>query len=332
MIVLGIETSCDETAASVCVDGRIVSSIISSQEIHSEFGGVVPELASREHEYLLNTIVNKSLEKTDLNHHNLDGIAVTQGPGLAGTLLTGICFAKGLSQGLSIPIVAINHLEAHIFANLIADPELEFPFICLLVSGGHTQLWLIEGIDKYKLLGETLDDAAGEAFDKGARILKLGYPGGPCIEKSAEGGDPNVIKFPRGLIKSESFDFSFSGLKTALLYYMDDYDNNNKSITLNDIAASYQEAIIDILSKKLRKAVSHYNVNTCVIAGGVAANKYLRRRIQTLLSNKKVIFPVYDLCTDNAAMVAYLGELKLKNSEQSAIDFGVLPNLRMMTF
>ena len=332
MIVLGIETSCDETAASVCVDGRIVSSIISSQEIHSEFGGVVPELASREHEYLLNTIVNKSLEKTDLNHHNLDGIAVTQGPGLAGTLLTGICFAKGLSQGLSIPIVAINHLEAHIFANLIADPELEFPFICLLVSGGHTQLWLIEGIDKYKLLGETLDDAAGEAFDKGARILKLGYPGGPCIEKSAEGGDPNVIKFPRGLIKSESFDFSFSGLKTALLYYMDDYDNNNKSITLNDIAASYQEAIIDILSKKLRRAVSHYNVNTCVIAGGVAANKYLRRRIQTLLSNKKVIFPVYDLCTDNAAMVAYLGELKLKNGEQSAIDFGVLPNLRMMTF
>jgi len=332
LIVLGIETSCDETAASVCVDGRIVSSIISSQEIHSEFGGVVPELASREHEYLLNTIVNKSLEKTDLNHHNLDGIAVTQGPGLAGTLLTGICFAKGLSQGLSIPIVAINHLEAHIFANLIADPELEFPFICLLVSGGHTQLWLIEGIDKYKLLGETLDDAAGEAFDKGARILKLGYPGGPCIEKSAEGGDPNVIKFPRGLIKSESFDFSFSGLKTALLYYMDDYDNNNKSITLNDIAASYQEAIIDILSKKLRRAVSHYNVNTCVIAGGVAANKYLRRRIQTLLSNKKVIFPVYDLCTDNAAMVAYLGELKLKNGEQSAIDFGVLPNLRMMTF
>jgi len=332
LIVLGIETSCDETAASVCVDGRIVSSIISSQEIHSEFGGVVPELASREHEYLLNTIVNKSLEKTDLNHHNLDGIAVTQGPGLAGTLLTGICFAKGLSQGLSIPIVAINHLEAHIFANFIADPELEFPFICLLVSGGHTQLWLIEGIDKYKLLGETLDDAAGEAFDKGARILKLGYPGGPCIEKSAEGGDPNVIKFPRGLIKSDSFDFSFSGLKTALLYYMDDYDNNNKSITPNDIAASYQEAIIDILSKKLRRAVSHYNVNTCVIAGGVAANKHLRKRIQTLLSNKKVIFPVLDLCTDNAAMVAYLGELKLKNGEQSAIDFGVLPNLRMITF
>ncbi|MCJ7801729.1 MAG: tRNA (adenosine(37)-N6)-threonylcarbamoyltransferase complex transferase subunit TsaD [Candidatus Marinimicrobia bacterium] len=332
MIVLGIETSCDETAASVCVDGKIVSSIINSQEIHAEFGGVVPELASREHEYLLNTIVNKSMEKADLNHHDLDGIAVTQGPGLTGTLLTGICFAKGLSQGLSIPIIAINHLEAHIFANFIADPELEFPFICLLVSGGHTQLWLIERIDKYKLLGETLDDAAGEAFDKGARILKLGYPGGPYIEKSAETGDPNVIKFPRGLIKSDSFDFSFSGLKTALLYYMDDYDNNENSITPHDIAASYQEAIIDVLSKKLSRAVSQYNVNTCVIAGGVAANKHLRKRIQTLLSNKKVIFPELDLCTDNAAMVAYLGELKLKNGEQSAIDFGVLPNLKMITF
>ena len=332
MIVLGIETSCDETAASVCVDGKIVSSVISSQEIHSEFGGVVPELASREHEYLLNTIVNKSLEKTDLNYNDFEGIAITQGPGLAGTLLTGICFAKGLSQGLSIPIIAINHLEAHIFANFIADPELEFPFICLLVSGGHTQLWLIEGIDKYKLVGETLDDAAGEAFDKGARILKLGYPGGPCIEKSAEGGDSNVIKFPRGLIKSDSFNFSFSGLKTALLYYMDDYDNNENSITPNDIAASYQEAIIDVLSKKLSRAVSHYDVNTCVIAGGVAANKHLRKRIQTLLSNKKVIFPKLDLCTDNAAMVAYLGELKLKNGERSEIDFGVLPNLKMITF
>ena len=330
MIVLGIETSCDETAASVCVDGKIVSSIISSQEIHAEFGGVVPELASREHEYLLNTIVNRSLEKVGFDYHNIDGIAVTQGPGLAGTLLTGICFAKGLSQGLSIPIIAVNHLEAHIFANFIADPELEFPFISLLVSGGHTQLWLIENIGKYKLLGETLDDAAGEAFDKGARILKLGYPGGPAIEKSADGGNPIAIKFPRGLFKSDSFNFSFSGLKTALLYYMDDYSNNN--ITLNDVAASYQEAIIDILSNKLCRAVTYYKIDTCVIAGGVAANKNLRTRIHTLLMNKKVIFPEIDLCTDNAAMVAYLGELKLKNGEYSRINFGVKPNLKMITF
>ncbi len=330
MIVLGIETSCDETAASVCVDGKIVSSIISSQEIHAKFGGVVPELASREHEYLLNTIINRSLEKVGFDYHNIDGIAVTQGPGLAGTLLTGICFAKGLSQGLSIPIIAVNHLEAHIFANFIADPDLKFPFICLLVSGGHTQLWLIKNVGDYKLLGETLDDAAGEAFDKGARILKLGYPGGPAIEKSAEGGNPDAIKFPRGLIKSDSLDFSFIGLKTALLYYMDDYSNNN--ITLNDVAASYQEAIIDILSNKLSKAVTYYNINTCVVAGGVAANKYLRTRIHTLLLNKRVIFPESDLCTDNAAMVAYLGEIKLKKGEHSKIDFGVKPNLKMIRF
>lgn len=331
MIVLGIETSCDETAASVCVDGKIVSSIISSQEIHAEFGGVVPELASREHEYLLNTIVNKSLVIADIDYHHLDGIAVTQGPGLAGTLLTGICFAKGLSQGLSIPIIAVNHLEAHIFANFIADPELGFPFICLLVSGGHTQLWLIDNIGKYKLLGDTLDDAAGEAFDKGARILKLGYPGGPVIEKSAKGGNPNAVKFPRGMIKSDTFDFSFSGLKTALLYYMDDYANKN-DITLNDVAASYQEAIIDVLSNKLSRAAAYYKIDTCVVAGGVAANKNLRTRINTLLPSKKVIFPALEFCTDNAAMIAYLGEIKLKNGEQSKIDFGVLPNLKMTTF
>lgn len=331
MIVLGIETSCDETAASVCVDGKIVSSIISSQEIHAEFGGVVPELASREHEYLLNTIVNKSLEKTNIGYHHLDGIAVTQGPGLAGTLLTGICFAKGLAQGFAVPIIAVNHLEAHIFANFIADPKLGFPFICLLVSGGHTQLWLIENIGKYKLLGDTLDDAAGEAFDKGARILKLGYPGGPAIEKSAKGGNPNAVKFPRGMIKSDTFDFSFSGLKTALLYYMDDYANKN-DVTLNDVAASYQEAIIDVLSNKLSRAAAYYNIDTCVVAGGVAANKNLRTRINTLLPSKKVIFPALEFCTDNAAMIAYLGEIKLKNGEQSKIDFGVLPNLKMTTF
>lgn len=331
MIVLGIETSCDETAASVCVDGKIVSSIISSQEIHAEFGGVVPELASREHEYLLNTIVNKSLEKTNIGYHHLDGIAVTQGPGLAGTLLTGICFAKGLAQGLAVPIIAVNHLEAHIFANFIADPELGFPFICLLVSGGHTQLWLIDNIGKYKLLGDTLDDAAGEAFDKGARILKLGYPGGPVIEKSAKSGNPNAVKFPRGMIKSDSFDFSFSGLKTALLYYMDDYANKN-DVTLNDVAASYQEAIIDVLSNKLSRAAAYHNIDTCVVAGGVAANKNLRTRINTLLPSKKVIFPALEFCTDNAAMIAYLGEIKLKNGEQSKIDFGVLPNLKMTMF
>lgn len=329
MIVLGIESSCDETAASICIDGQIVSSIISSQEIHKEFGGVVPELASREHELLLNTIVNKSFQKAKLNIKDIDGVAVTQGPGLAGTLLTGISFAKGLSQGLSIPMIGVNHLEAHIFANFIADPKLEFPFICLLVSGGHTQLWLIDNIGEYKILGETLDDAAGEAFDKGARILNLGYPGGPAIEKAAINGNPKAIKFPRGMIKSNSFDFSFSGLKTSLLYYMDDFSVTKKNISINDVAASYQEAIIDVLSVKLKDAVEKHIIHTCVVAGGVAANKKLRKRLMDLLPNNKVIFPELELCTDNAAMIAYLGELKLKNSEYSGIDFSVKPNLKL---
>lgn len=332
MIVLGVETSCDETAASICIDGKIVSSIVSSQEIHKDFGGVVPELASREHEYLLNSIVDKSLIDAGVKISQIDGISVTQGPGLAGALLTGVCFAKGLSQGLSKPIIGINHLEAHIFANFIADPKLEFPFICLLVSGGHTQLWLIKGIGKYKLLGETLDDAAGEAFDKGARILKLGYPGGPIIERTAKKGNPNAIKFPRGLKNSNSFDFSFSGLKTSLLYFMDKYSEYESEITLNDIAASYQEAIIDVLSIKIKRAVEKYRINTCVIAGGVAANQNLRFRLEIILPQTKVIFPRIELCTDNAAMVAFLGEMKLNGNEFSNIYFGIKPNLKIKTF
>ena len=205
MVVLGIETSCDETAASICIDGKIVSSIVSSQEIHKDFGGVVPELASREHEYLLNSIVDKSLIEAGVKISQIDGISVTQGPGLAGALLTGVCFAKGLSQGLSKPIIGINHLEAHIFANFIADPELEFPFICLLVSGGHTQLWLIKEIGKYKLLGETLDDAAGEAFDKIAKMLGLPYPGGPLIDKHAAKGNPAAFEFDSILATIRAF-------------------------------------------------------------------------------------------------------------------------------
>jgi len=332
LIVLGIETSCDETAAAICRNGQIIASVISSQEIHKEFGGVVPELASREHEYLLNTIVDSALKKSGHKLSDLEGIAVTQGPGLAGTLLTGVCFAKGLSQGLSLPIIGVNHLEAHIFANFLADPNLKFPFICLLVSGGHTQLWFVKEVGNYKLLGETLDDAAGEAFDKGARILKLGYPGGPAIEKAAVGGNPSAVDFPRGLMKKDTFNFSFSGLKTSLLYYMDTYSEENAKISLKDIAASYQTAIIDVLTYKLKKAVEKYNVETCVIAGGVAANKGLRQQIKTSIINKKIMYPDLEFCTDNAAMIAYLGELKLNKEETSEIQFGIKPNLKITTF
>ena len=328
MIVLGVESSCDETAAAICSNSKILSSIVSSQIIHTKFGGVVPELASREHELLLNTIVDEALTVAETQKKDLDGIAVTRGPGLAGTLLAGVCFAKGLTQGLQIPIIGINHLEAHIFANFLAHPALEFPFVCLLVSGGHTQLWLIEEMSNYTLLGTSRDDAAGEAFDKGARILGLGYPGGPEIEKLGESGNPDAVDFPRAFIKDDNLEFSFSGLKTALLYYMDSNKKKN-NCTIEDIAASYQQAIIDVLVGKLVLAVHKSNVETCVIAGGVAANKILRKTVENHLSSTRVLYPDLSLCTDNAAMVAYLGELYLHKGVSSAMDFDIDPNLQL---
>ena len=328
MIVLGIETSCDETAAAVCKNGKIISNIVSRQIIHSQFGGVVPELASREHETLLNRVVNEAIKKANISLRNLNAIAVTQGPGLTGTLLTGICFAKGLGFGLNIPVIPINHLEGHIFANFIADPSLQLPFICLLVSGGHTQLWYIEGMEKYQLLGETRDDAAGEAFDKGARILGLGYPGGPEIEKAAKGGNPNMVKFPRSLLDKNNLEFSFSGLKTSLLYFMDEF-KETKKISKKDVIASYQKAIIDVLIIKLKRAMKMKNINTCVIAGGVAANEYLRENLKLALDNQKIIFPELSYCTDNGAMISYLGEKKLKFKNYKSMSFGASPNLKL---
>jgi len=326
LIVLGIETSCDETASSICKNGVILSSLVGLQSIHKKFGGVVPEIASREHDKILNKIVSQTLVEAKISIGSINGIAVTQGPGLTGTLLSGISFAKGLSIGLNIPIIGINHLEAHIFANFLADENLDFPFICLLVSGGHTQIWLVKNLGDYKLLGETRDDAAGEAFDKGARILGLDYPGGPEIEKIALAGDKLSINFPRPLMREKNLEFSFSGLKTALLYYMDKKIKQD----IPDIAASYQLAIIDVLTTKLKWAMDKTNCNTCVIAGGVAANKELRNNIDKLLFNKNIIFPDISLCTDNAAMVAYLGELYLKKNIESPIDFKVFPNMKMV--
>ncbi|MFQ6676855.1 MAG: tRNA (adenosine(37)-N6)-threonylcarbamoyltransferase complex transferase subunit TsaD [Fidelibacterota bacterium] len=328
MIVLGVETSCDETAAAICSDGFILSSIVSSQLIHSEFGGVVPELASREHELFLNSIVHKAIQKAGIKKTDIEGIAVTRGPGLAGALLAGACFSKGFAQGLDTPIIGINHLEAHIFANFLADPNLEFPFVCLLVSGGHTQLWLVERLGGYTLLGSSRDDAAGEAFDKGARILGLGYPGGPEIEECAKGGNQKAVDFPRAFINNKNIEFSFSGLKTALLYYMDTYENNT-FITKADISASYQQAIVDVLVTKLKQAVADTAVKTCVIAGGVAANKSLRRTMNDSMKDIRVLYPDLTLCTDNGAMVAYLGELYLTQGVSSAMDFDIDPNLKL---
>jgi len=329
MIILGIETSCDETAAAICSDGKILSNVVSQQLIHSKYGGVIPEIASREHESLLNQVVNHALLEAGINLEQLNAISVTQGPGLAGTLLAGISFAKGLGLGLGIPVVPVNHLEGHIFANFLAHKTLEFPFVCLLVSGGHTQLWSIENMGKYILLGETRDDAAGEAFDKGARILGLPYPGGPEIEKAAKGGNPTKIKFPRSLLSKDSLEFSFSGLKTSLLYFMDDF-KETKSIKLSDVIASYQKAIIDVLVEKVNRALFKTGFKTCVIAGGVAANESLREELSAVLNSKEIIFPDLSYCTDNAAMIGYLGGIKLRYGKFETINFSVKPNLKLI--
>ena len=326
MIILGIESSCDESAVSICKDGKILSNVISSQEVHNDYGGVVPEIASREHDRLLNHLVVTSINEANISLKNIEGIGVTKGPGLAGALLTGVSFAKGFSQSINVPIIGINHLEAHIYANFLAYPKLEYPLVCLLVSGGHTQIWYIKNIFDYELLGDTKDDAAGEAFDKGARILGLGYPGGPVIEKIANKGNSNAINFPRALMEKDNLEFSFSGLKTSLLYLV----KKEQLIDFEDIVASYQKAILDVLVTKLLRAINIKKVKTCIIAGGVAANKCLRRLVNDKLNNRiSVYYPNINLCTDNAAMIAFLAEIYLTKGIRSSIDFDVVPNLKL---
>lgn len=326
MIILGIESSCDESAASICKDGKILSNVVSSQKVHNNYGGVVPEIASREHDRLLNHLVVKSINEANISLNNIEGIGVTKGPGLAGTLLTGVSFAKGFSQSINVPIIGINHLEAHIYANFLAYPKLEYPLVCLLVSGGHTQIWYIKNIFDYELLGDTRDDAAGEAFDKGSRILGLGYPGGPVIEKIANKGNSDAINFPRALMEKDNLEFSFSGLKTSLLYLV----KKEQLFDVEDIVASYQKAILDVLVTKLLRAINIKKVNTCIIAGGVAANKCLRRMVNDKLNNRiNVYYPDINLCTDNAAMIAFLAEIYLMKGIRSSIDFEVVPNLKL---
>jgi len=286
----------------------------------------VPEIASREHDRLLNHLVVKSINEANISLNNIEGIGVTKGPGLAGTLLTGVSFAKGFSQSINVPIIGINHLEAHIYANFLAYPKLEYPLVCLLVSGGHTQIWYIKNIFDYELLGDTRDDAAGEAFDKGSRILGLGYPGGPVIEKIANKGNSDAINFPRALMEKDNLEFSFSGLKTSLLYLV----KKEQLFDVEDIVASYQKAILDVLVTKLLRAINIKKVNTCIIAGGVAANKCLRRMVNDKLNNRiNVYYPDINLCTDNAAMIAFLAEIYLMKGIRSSIDFEVVPNLKL---
>ena len=326
MIVLGIETSCDETSASVVSgDKKILSNIISSQiDIHRPYGGVVPEIASRSHVQKIDEVIKIALEKAGILIGDIDAIAATAGPGLIGGLIVGLLTSKAMAISINKPLIAINHLEAHALTPRLTN-KIEFPYLLLLVSGGHTQIWNIINFGSYELLGETRDDAAGEAFDKGARILGLGYPGGPEIEKLAKNGDYKSINFPRALLEKNNLEFSFSGLKTSLLYYVD----KNKNAKTENIAASYQYAIIDVLVQKLKLAVDITGSKTCVIAGGVAANKFLRRHVEKVISNKKIVFPDLSYCTDNAAMIAFLGEKYLKKGKKSNFNFSILPNMRI---
>ncbi len=306
--ILAIETSCDETAAAVVEDGRkILSNVVASQvDLHKRFGGVVPEIASRSHQEVINPVIKEALETTGLEYSALDALAVTLGPGLPGALIVGVATAKAIAYAIKKPLIGVNHLEGHLFANYLQHPQVKTPLIALIVSGGHTLLAYVKDWGEYEVLGQTLDDAAGEAFDKIAKFLGMGYPGGAVLSKMAETGDPRAIDFPRAMMGSGDFNFSLSGLKTAVINYI---TKNKESITdddLPDICASFEAAIVDVQVSKSIKAAKSRNVGTLILAGGVAANNRLRSELEkaSKSSNIKFFYPSISLCTDNAAMIA----------------------------
>ncbi len=327
MLILAIETSCDETAAAVVKNGRdVLSNIISSQvDFHRKYGGIVPEVASRKHIEVINTVIQEAMEKAKKKFKDLDAVAVTYGPGLVGSLSVGLCAAKAIAYALNIPLIGVNHLEAHIYANFISPRPLgegnkrgegiSFPFICLLVSGGHTMLVLVKGHGKYKVLGRTRDDAAGEAFDKVARFLNIGYPGGPIIDQMAKEGDPKAVHFTRPML-NDGFDFSFSGIKTAVVNYVNktggtatpcpEFIEGFSRRFLIDLVASFQQAVVDVLVEKSIRAANKYKCKTIALAGGVAANSQLRGELREKAQaiGIGVNIPPIIYCTDNAAMVA----------------------------
>jgi N6-L-threonylcarbamoyladenine synthase len=327
-LVLGIETSCDETAAALVMGGYdVVSSAVSTQvDLHAQFGGVVPEIASRAHLDLLNPMVARALVEAGVEPERIDAVACTVGPGLIGALLVGVSAAKALALTWDVPFIGVNHMEAHLYAAFLEDPTLQFPLVVMLVSGGHTMLIEMQDHGRYRLLGQTIDDAAGEAFDKVARFLGLEYPGGPAIDREAVHGDPEAIRFPRAMLH-EGLDFSFSGLKTSVMNHV----RKNPDVSTADVAASFQAAVVDVLVQKARRAAEQVGAKGLVLGGGVAANSLLRERFLSVCTEAGIqgFLPSRAMCTDNAAMIAAAGWHRLRSDGPTSLDAGAYPNMRL---
>jgi N6-L-threonylcarbamoyladenine synthase len=329
-VILAIESSCDETSAAIIANGIIKTNVIATQKVHEKFGGVVPELASRAHQQNIVPVVSQALKDSGTSKEDLNAVAFTQGPGLLGSLLVGVTFAKGLGMTLDIPLISVHHMRAHILSHFIEDPKPSFPFLCLTVSGGHTQIVIVKDYLDMEVIGETQDDAVGEAFDKAAKMLGLPYPGGPMVDKIAQNGNPLAYKFPDTDVPG--LDFSFSGIKTAFLYFLrDNIKSNSKFIeeNISDICASFQYKLIDLLIKKFQKASHQTGIKEIAIAGGVSANVELRKRMQDLAKSNewKLYIPKLEYCTDNAAMIAMAAHFKYHKGQ--FCDLSVSANPRM---
>lgn len=333
ILILAIESSCDETAASVVRNGReVLSNVISSQiELHKLYGGVVPEIASRKHIEKINQVVEQALDEAGMKLKDMTAVAVTYGPGLVGALLVGVSAAKAISFASGLPLVGVHHIEGHISANFIENKELEPPFVCLVVSGGHTHLVVVKDYGEYEIIGRTRDDAAGEAFDKVARAIGLGYPGGPKIDKLAKEGNPDAVPFPRAKVGDSVYDFSFSGLKSAVLNYLNSCQMKGIEVNRADVAASFQKAVTDVLVEHALTAVKEYGYDKFAIAGGVASNSALRAAFEQACAREKIQFyhPSPIFCTDNAAMIGVAGYYEYIKGERSGMDLNAVPNLKL---